>query len=288
MIFRTQHNKENPYFMLNRAAVEDDRLSFKAVGIINYLLSKPDKWVVQEADLINRHTDGGTAIRSGMAELKKYGYFKKVAVFDEATHRIIGWETHVFETPQDEETHNVENPPSGNSTLWKTDPLVSNDSLVSNDFSFSDEKDIHPEPEQKPSTSVGPKKENTKSSRKPKEDCAAAEPVTPPLPTEHQQGFEAVCICVGWDYKVITKEQAGQVAQTWGILTKAGYTLDDLREFYRHWKYHDWRGLKGQFPTLSQLRSEIGKVKNLDKSVMNGNGNGNGNGASMSRKVREL
>ena len=152
--------------------------------------------------------------------------------------------------------------------------------------SFSDEKGTHPEPEQTPPTSVGPKTDNTKSSRKPKE--VTPPPADPPLPTEHQKGFEAVCICAGLDYKVITKEQAGQVAQTWGILEKAGYTLDDLREFYRHWKYHDWRGKKGQFPTLSQLRAEIGKVKNLDKSVMNGNGNGNGNGSSMSRKVREL
>ena len=68
-IIRVKHNKENPYFMLNRAAVNDDRLSFKAVGILTYLLSKPDNWVVREDDLAARHTEGTHAVRSGLKEL---------------------------------------------------------------------------------------------------------------------------------------------------------------------------------------------------------------------------
>lgn len=140
MIYRVQHDKGNPYFLLNRAALDDERLSYKAIGIIAYLLSKPDSWTVQEADLINRHTDGATAVRTGLAELKKYGYFLKVPTRDDATGRITGWETHVFETPQDAKTHNVENPHSGKTRIWKTDPLVINDVLVSNDLLVNNEK----------------------------------------------------------------------------------------------------------------------------------------------------
>lgn len=157
-------------------------------------------------------------------------------------------------------------------------------SETTTDTSFSDEKDTQPKPEQTPTTSVGPKTTNTKSSRKPSE--VTPPPAAPSVPTEHQEMFEAICITVGMDYKVIGEKEKGQVAQTLGILKNAGYTIEDLREFYRHWKYHDWRGLKGQEPTLSQLRAEIGKVKNLDKSVMNGNGNGNG--VSVSRRIQEL
>ena len=80
-------------------------------------------------------------------------------------------------------------------------------------------------------------------------------------PAPQQEYFGAVCVCVGWDYKTITKEQRGQVAQTVGVLQDAGYTLADLRTFWRYWHEEDWRGQKGQLPTLSQLRSEIGKIR---------------------------
>lgn len=78
-----------------------------------------------------------------------------------------------------------------------------------------------------------------------------------------QELFGAVCACVGWDHKTITGEQAGQVAQTAGVLKEAGYSIDDLRTFWRWWHDEDWRGQKGQYPTLIQLRTEIGKIRSL-------------------------
>jgi hypothetical protein len=56
------------------------------------------------------------------------------------------------------------------------------------------------------------------------------------------------------------------VAQTVGVLQEAGYTLADLRTFWRWWHDEDWRGQKGQLPTLTQLRSEIGKIRNYTLS----------------------
>ena len=89
---------------------------------------------------------------------------------------------------------------------------------------------------------------------KPKKDKA-------PLP--QQELFGAVCACVGWDHKTITADQAGQVAQTAGVLKDAGYSIEDLRTFWRWWHDEDWRGQKGQYPTLIQLRTEIGKIRSL-------------------------
>jgi hypothetical protein len=102
----------------------------------------------------------------------------------------------------------------------------------------------------------------------------------PERTTEQQEYFGAVCFCVGWDYKTITETQSGQVAQTVGVLQKASYSLDDLRAFYRYWHNEDWRGKQGQYPTLSQLRAEIGKVKALPGFVDAGT-NGNGGGYAM-------
>ena len=100
-------------------------------------------------------------------------------------------------------------------------------------------------------------------------------------PTEQQRWFNAVCVLVGLDYKVITKEQTGQVAQTVGKLRKADYSLDDLRAFWSYWKHDDWRGKQGQWPTLKQLLAEIGKVK-LSGVMLDGEMASNGNGGMMS------
>ena len=38
--------RPNNFVMLDKTFLEDDRLSFKAKGILAYLLSKPDNWKV--------------------------------------------------------------------------------------------------------------------------------------------------------------------------------------------------------------------------------------------------
>lgn len=100
--------------------------------------------------------------------------------------------------------------------------------------------------------------------------------------TTHQEYFGAVCIIVGMDYKLLTKEQTGQVAQVVGKLQKAGYTIDDLRAFYRMWR-DDWRAQNGQRPTLKQLLAEIGKLKvgELDSGIAPSGTNGSGSGWAM-------
>ena len=80
-------------------------------------------------------------------------------------------------------------------------------------------------------------------------------------PRPQNEYFGAICAFVGWDSTVITEAQRGQVAQAMDILQKGGYSIDDLRTFWRYWHEEDWRGQKGQRPTLSQLRSEIGKIR---------------------------
>ena len=56
----------------------DDALSWKAVGLLWYLLSHPDKWRFYRADLIRRHSDGERAVKSGLKELREGGYLRTV------------------------------------------------------------------------------------------------------------------------------------------------------------------------------------------------------------------
>jgi predicted transcriptional regulator len=83
-------------------------------------------------------------------------------------------------------------------------------------------------------------------------------------PTPQQEMFGAVCEAIGTDPNTLTKEDKGQIAQAVGILTKANYTVDDIRRFItEHW-YRDWRWEKnGKPPTLKILRNEIGIVRSV-------------------------
>lgn len=94
-------------------------------------------------------------------------------------------------------------------------------------------------------------------------------PTITPSPTnaektesEHQQMFGKICDIVGWDHKALSSDSRGKVAQTLGILEKAGYGLRDLNRFGVDVWAKDIRWVKfKQRPTLTQLREEIGKLR---------------------------
>lgn len=95
-----------------------------------------------------------------------------------------------------------------------------------------------------------------------KESLPAAQDATPKTPTPQQELFGAVCEAIGWDYKILSEKDKGQVAQACGILAREKYTVDDIRRFMVDVWFKDWRWEKhGQRPTLGQLRQEIGKLR---------------------------
>ncbi|WP_431808225.1 DnaD domain protein [Lysinibacillus sphaericus] len=104
--------KNNNYVVMNRTALNDNRLSWKAKGIMAYMLSMPDDWVFYMDELITHATDGKDSFKSGLKELKDNGYVERKPVRDEKTKRIVAWETIVHEAPiQQEEKPPVEMPP---------------------------------------------------------------------------------------------------------------------------------------------------------------------------------
>lgn len=97
MIYRTVKSAANPYFSSDRTAINDDRLSYKALGILFTVMGKPDKWEANEADLTSRHTDGKSAVRSGVQELIQYGYMVRVQIRKDK--KIVGWRIDTYESP---------------------------------------------------------------------------------------------------------------------------------------------------------------------------------------------
>ena len=96
-IYRIQRSTR--YTHIPNAALEDSRLSFRARGILAYLLSKPDDWRCRSEQLAAASTDGRFAVRSALAELEAAGYLSR------DRERFMGesgrWEWHTVTTVRD-------------------------------------------------------------------------------------------------------------------------------------------------------------------------------------------
>jgi len=102
-IIRVQKKKHN-FFICHTGFLEDERLSFKAKGILAYVLSKPDNWKVIIKDLMNHAKDGRDSIYAGLKELKGFGYYSKEPIRNERGV-ILYYEGVIYEDPSE----NVEN-----------------------------------------------------------------------------------------------------------------------------------------------------------------------------------
>lgn len=76
-IFRVEKNADNPFVMIDRRPIENPQLSWRAKGILTYLVSRPDNWIVRLGDLIKRSPDGVYAVRSAIKELTAAGHITR-------------------------------------------------------------------------------------------------------------------------------------------------------------------------------------------------------------------
>ena len=98
-IFRVVKSKDNPYVMIDHRPLTNPDLSFKAKGILSYLLTRPDGWEVNVPDLVNHSTDGPSAIRSGLKELRKAKHIRYNPTREGGY--IKKWVIEVYEVPAD-------------------------------------------------------------------------------------------------------------------------------------------------------------------------------------------
>lgn len=99
-ILRINKNKDNPYTMINKNVLQDERLSWKARGLMGYLLSLPDDWVIYLEEL-EKHSDkdGRESLASGIKELVELGYIVREQARAEKG-KFGSWTYTVFESPQ--------------------------------------------------------------------------------------------------------------------------------------------------------------------------------------------
>ena len=107
-VIRVQR-KPSSFVTMDKGFLENPNLSWKAKGILAYLLSKPDSWKVIVSNIINNASDGKGAVYKGLAELKEFGYYEKSPIRDEKGV-IVRWDSVVLEVPY--MIKNAENMPS--------------------------------------------------------------------------------------------------------------------------------------------------------------------------------
>lgn len=100
--------KDSNYSVINNTGLKDERLSWKAKGILAYALTLPDNWTFHISELSQHAKDGEDSLRSGFKELKTLGYIKRYPVRDEKSKKITNWETEIYETPDMGKLHGEE------------------------------------------------------------------------------------------------------------------------------------------------------------------------------------
>jgi hypothetical protein len=96
VIIRVEH--KDKFVMVRNRTVRDRRLSYKATGLLVYLLSMPDDTRVDRAALAQGKRDGEVAVRSALKELAEAGYLVHRKIQNERGRWLT--EAVVYESPR--------------------------------------------------------------------------------------------------------------------------------------------------------------------------------------------
>lgn len=96
MIIRAKRRQN--FTIINNAVLTDSRLSFRAKGVLAFVLAKPDDWAISERSLAQEGPDGRSAVASALGELEAAGYLQRRRVRN--ADGTLGWENTIFDEPQ--------------------------------------------------------------------------------------------------------------------------------------------------------------------------------------------
>jgi hypothetical protein len=110
----------DPFARVPKDVLNSKEISWKAKGILAYLLGKPQDWRAQVQDIVNHGTDGEAAVRSALKELRDSGYARLDSIRDKG--KVVEWILKVSDMPVFiNEEPDGENPHVDNSHLNKPD-----------------------------------------------------------------------------------------------------------------------------------------------------------------------
>ena len=116
-MIRRQESPDRWTCIPNRV-LEDRTLSWKARGLLSYILSKPDLWEVRRVDLLAASDcDGPTSLTSAISELVDAGYLIPYRKRNQGSTRFSGQSYNAYDSPI---SRTPENPDAGKPGRRKT------------------------------------------------------------------------------------------------------------------------------------------------------------------------
>lgn len=95
---RSPKNSQNPFTQLSNRLINDRNLSFQALGLMTYLLSKPDYFYFTFKDIVSSHSSGESSLRCILKKLISLGYLYQHRLrFPNG--RFSSFYFHIFESP---------------------------------------------------------------------------------------------------------------------------------------------------------------------------------------------
>jgi len=88
----------NNFAMIPNKLLADERLSWKAKGVLCYLLSMPYDWKIYTEEICKHSKDGVKCLNAAINELIKFGYITRDVIRVEKGH-YGGYEYSVFNVP---------------------------------------------------------------------------------------------------------------------------------------------------------------------------------------------
>tara|TARA_R100001143_G_C3357791_1_gene133618 strand:+ start:188 stop:1102 length:915 start_codon:yes stop_codon:yes gene_type:complete len=142
-IVRIEKNKRRRYTVVSNTPINCPEIDWPELGLLTYLMSKPDGWDVSIKHLTKQKPSGESRVKSLLKKLQKHGYAEWRRFNDGTTEWTI-YEEPKVENQLEESNHisakgenpHVENPQEGNPhvenhpDIVKTQPLVKTENKV--------------------------------------------------------------------------------------------------------------------------------------------------------------
>ena len=109
-IIKGRHDFDDHFTHIKNAWLRDERLSFKARGLLAYIESHSPEWEISVQWLVQNNPEGKEAIRSAISELELHGYLRREQENENGRFGEVTWTTQepLAENPL------AENPPLKN------------------------------------------------------------------------------------------------------------------------------------------------------------------------------
>jgi len=88
------------FVMIDKSFLANARLGLDAMGLLAWLMSKPDDWTIIQSAIASSTGTSGYKVRQAMQRLDDAGYVRRHPVRDLRSGKIVRWQFNVFETPE--------------------------------------------------------------------------------------------------------------------------------------------------------------------------------------------